>query len=115
MDRQRIRSMCLDLPRASEEVKWEKDLCFMVEGRMFCTLLLEDEFRVSLKVPAETFAELCDGEDIVPAPYLGRYNWIQVRRADRFRPAQWEELIQGSHALITAGLPASARRKLEGL
>ena len=113
MDAQWIRRQCLDLPGVTEDLKWEKDLCFLVAGRMFCVLVLDGPSRVSLKVDADARDGLLDPPDIIPAPYLARHNWVQVCRMDRLSREQWQAMIARSHALVVATLPARLRQELE--
>ena len=36
MDIETLRSICLSFPAATEEIKWQQDLAFMVGAKMFC-------------------------------------------------------------------------------
>ena len=35
MNIEEFKEMCLSFPHATEDVKWGKDLCFLVGGKMF--------------------------------------------------------------------------------
>ena len=58
MDIEQIRAICLHLPRASEDIKWEHDLVFSVGDMMFCVASLEPPLYCSFKVRDEEFEEL---------------------------------------------------------
>ena len=45
--------------------------------------------RESLKCTAEKLSELVEQEGVVPAAYLGRYNWVSLERLDVLL---WSEL-----------------------
>src|SRR5215467_3082330 len=55
-----IRSFCLSLPHATEDVQWEHNLLFRIAGKMFCIANLEPAVsmsRISFKCTPEKFAE----------------------------------------------------------
>ena len=58
----------------------------------------------SFKCDPERFLELTDQEGIVPAPYLARAHWVQVREARALPDAAARELVLRSHALVMAKL-----------
>lgn len=109
MDLNRLRELCLSLPGATEDVKWGKDLCFSVGGKLFCVTGFEPDCGVSLKVRDDEFGPLCETEDIGPAPYVGRYKWIAVGSYARFSDDEWHHFVRQSHQLIAAKLPAKLR------
>ena len=72
-----IRRFCLAFPHATENLQWGDDLCFKVGGKIFAMLTLSSvPPRLMFKCTPEKFAELVEQEDIVPAPYVGRYKWV---------------------------------------
>ena len=58
MDIEWLSDFCLFLPGAKAEIKWVKDLCFTVAGKLFCVTGLEGDFQFSFKVQDELFEEL---------------------------------------------------------
>jgi predicted DNA-binding protein (MmcQ/YjbR family) len=71
-----IRRFCLSFPHATENLQWGDDLCFKAGGKIFALLSLSSvPPRLMFKCTPEEFAELVEQEDIVPAPYVGRYKW----------------------------------------
>ena len=105
MDVQMLREICLGMPGATEDIKWEKDLCYSIGDKLFCITTLEDPVRASLKVTPEDFTSLTDSPDIVPAPYIGRYKWIYVENSQRFSSAEWKARVSASYALVRSKLP----------
>ena len=114
MDFERARRYCMTLPAATQEIKWGADLCFCVGGRMFAvTWLASGKAQgFSFKVDDHRFLELTDRPGIVPAPYLARAKWVQVRDAQALSDADAEALLARSHALVSARLTHKLQREL---
>lgn len=100
-----LRDYCKKLPFVSEDIKWGNDLCFLIGGKMFCVICLEHPFRISFKVGENEFGSLSNSEGIIPAPYLARNKWIQVKDENRFSKSEWEFYIRQSYEFIKAKLP----------
>src|SRR5579864_8086088 len=96
-----IRAYCLSFPGASEKLQWDDALCFKVGKKMFAVLGL-DRLRLTFKCAPETFAELIEREDIRPAPYVGRYQWVMLDRLDALRDAELQDLIRQSFEMVAA-------------
>ena len=79
MDIETVRSYCLSLPAATEDIKWGQDLCFSVAGKMFCVAGLEGPLTVSFKVRDEEFDEMADSPGMRPAPYVARTSSSRLR------------------------------------
>ncbi len=107
-----LRQTCLSFPSAGEDVKWGSDLCFVIAGKMFCVTGLEGPFRVSFKTTPDRFDELAAREGILPAPYLARNHWVQVKDAGALDEAEWTYLLRASYDLVRARLPKSVQAGL---
>jgi len=55
MDIEQIRTFCLSLPFATEDIKWEDDLCFSIGNKLFCTGGLNPPHHFSFKVKSQHF------------------------------------------------------------
>ncbi len=95
------------MPGATKDVKWGADEVYSVGGRMFAVFRIEggSAATVSFKCVPARFLELTDVSGIVPAPYLARAHWVQVREATALPRAQLESLLVDSHVRIVARLP----------
>jgi predicted DNA-binding protein (MmcQ/YjbR family) len=102
-----IRELCLSFPEATEDMPWGDDLCFKVRGRIFTGVVLSDgRFpRLTLKCAPETFHELIEIEGIAPAPYVGRYKWIQISKSNLLPADEIESLIRQSYDLVATKAP----------
>ena|SRR5450631_1265534 len=97
-----IRHYCLSFPGAKENLQWEDNLCFKVDGKIFAILGLDSvPQRFCCKCAPEKFEELLEHEDIRAAPYLGRYKWIMLDRLDALPPEELRELIRESYAMVS--------------
>jgi predicted DNA-binding protein (MmcQ/YjbR family) len=98
-----IRKFCLSFPHATENLQWGDDLCFKVGGKIFALLNLNAvPPRLMFKCDPERFAELVEQEDIIPAPYLGRYKWVSFERLDVLPWSDVKELIAQSYEMVAA-------------
>jgi predicted DNA-binding protein (MmcQ/YjbR family) len=114
MDLAALRRYCATLPGATRDVKWGADEVFSVARKMFAVFLVEDgrARTLSFKCDPERFLELTDQPGIVPAPYLARAHWVQVRASDALSQAEARALVARSHALVVARLPRKDRDAL---
>ncbi len=107
-----LTQFCLSLPGAKEEIKWVKDLCFTVGGKLFCVTGLEGEFQFSFKVDDEIFEELSNLDGFAPAPYMARAKWVLVTNPSRLSRKEAEGYIRRSHELVVARLPRKEREEI---
>lgn len=111
MDLESIRKYCLSLPHATEKIQWGNDLLFMIGGKMFAVVGL-DQSNVSFKCTPEEFAELTVMPGIQPAAYIARYHWVTVHEHDALRSAELKRLIKNSYDLVLAKLPKKVKNSL---
>ena len=108
-----IREFCLSFPQATENLQWGDDLCFKVAKKIFAIVSLESvPPKLCFKCTPEKFAELCELEGIVPAPYVGRYKWVLVERLDVLKDDELQDLIRQSYEMVAAkSKPKSVKRR----
>jgi len=106
-----IRAFCLSFPDVTEDMPWAEDLCFKVRGKIFVGLALSDgRFpRVTLKCSPDQFHELLETDGISPAPYVGRYHWVQLANSNVLPARELEELIRQSYDLVAAKAPKTRK------
>jgi predicted DNA-binding protein (MmcQ/YjbR family) len=98
-----IRRFCLSFPHATENLQWGDDLCFKVGGKIFALLSLSSvPPKLMFKCTPEKFVELVEQEDIVPAPYVGRYKWVSFERLDALPWGEAKDLIEQSYEMVAA-------------
>jgi len=106
MDAEWLRKVCLALPHTTEHIQWGYDLVFKVHGKMFAVAPLEPaRVMLSFKCSDESFAELTERPDVIPAPYMARAKWVALETRDAIRREELEELLRASYELVFAKLP----------
>ncbi|MEK6301211.1 MAG: MmcQ/YjbR family DNA-binding protein [Acidobacteriota bacterium] len=109
-----VRSYCLTLPHATEDVQWGNDLLFRIAGKIFAGMSLEPPHSLSFKCTPEKFNELIELEGIIPAPYMARNKWVMLERLDALSDREIKSLIQNSYDMIFAKLTKKAQAELGG-
>ena len=115
MNLTRLRELCLSFPGATEQIQWGADLVFKVRGKMFCVACTEVAPNVmSFKCDDERFAELCERDGIIPAPYMARAKWVALERWDTLEDRELKPLVEQAYVLIRHKLPRKAQAELDG-
>ena len=104
-------AVCKALPGATYDVKWGKDECYSIGGKMFAVFGPKN---FSFKVDDNRFLELTDIAGIIPAPYMAKHKWVLVQDPKALSDAELKDLIVRSHALVAAKLPKKTRVALIG-
>jgi predicted DNA-binding protein (MmcQ/YjbR family) len=108
-----IRKLCLSFPNVTEQVQWGYDLVFKVGGKMFAITPLEPApVFLTFKANDESFAELTERPNIIPAPYLARAKWVALESANSLSPQEIASLLRTSYDLVLAKLPRKTRDSL---
>jgi predicted DNA-binding protein (MmcQ/YjbR family) len=112
MNVESIRAYCRSFPEATENLQRADDLCFKIRGKIFVTLALAAvPQKLCFKCTPETFAELVEREDIHPAPYVGRYNWVMLDRLDALRQDELQDMLRQSYEMVAAKAPKTKARR----
>jgi len=98
----RIRTIALALPEATEEVTWGTDINFRVRKKIFC--FPGSGGSLTVKAEREELGPLLDDPRFSPAPYLARGGWVRMD-LQGVPPSKvgWDEvreLIETSYTLI---------------
>ncbi len=114
MNVEELRTFCLGLPHASEDIKWGNDLCFCIGEKMFATTSLNPTsgFNCSFKCTPENYARLIEQDGIVSAPYTGRFGWVCVKKKNALSSAELSDLLKQSYQAVKEGLPANLQKEL---
>ena len=109
-----LRTFCLSLPGAKEEVKWGNDLCFTVGKKMFCVTGLEGEFQFSFKVKDEEYDELSNRSGFIPAPYMARAHWVLLTEPSKLSKKEAEDYIKLSYQMVFDKLTGKEKAAISG-
>src|SRR5215467_11700689 len=113
MDAEGLRKLCLSFPGTTEQIQWGYDLVFKVGGKMFAVTPLEPApVCLSFKASPEKFAELTERQNIIPAPYLARAQWVALQTRDAVAREELAGLLRESYEMIFAKLPKKAREAI---
>jgi predicted DNA-binding protein (MmcQ/YjbR family) len=108
-----VREHCLSFPGTTEQIQWGSDLLFKVGGKMFAAAPLGPApVCLSFKTSGESFAELTERPNIIPAPYLARAQWVALETRDALPTEELARLLRESYELIVAKLPKKTREGL---
>ena len=93
----RLRTIAMALPEATEEITWGEDLNFRVNKKIF---LFPGQDGMTFKAdPQEKDALLAD-DRFALAAYVGRFGWLTMQFGKRPDWAEIRELIVTSYRLI---------------
>jgi len=110
MDIDWLRKVCLAFPNTTEQIQWGSDLLFKVHGKMFAAAPTEPApVCLSFKCSDESFAELIERPDIIPAPYLARAKWVALETRDAIGREELASLLRASYEMVLAKLPRRLR------
>ena len=115
MDVAWVRRYCLAMPHTTESVQWGSNLVFKVGGRIYAIAELEaadKDHWLAFKCSAEDFVELCEREDIVPAPYLARAQWVALQSEDAVPRVELKRLLRQAYVLVFARLSKKTQASL---
>ena len=108
-----FRTLCLSFPVASEEIKWDNDLCFLLGKKMFAVAVLDKQpVSISFKTSPENFDELIERPGFFPAPYLARYKWVSIKDIEGMSREELKRLVGNSYQLVLDKLPQKEKKKL---
>ena len=110
MDLDQLRELCLSLPGATEGLKWEDHICFMVGEKMFC--ITGESGGVSLKVTPEQFDELTERDGIKPTAYMARNKWISIETFSKLKQKEWDFFVRQSYTIIRSKLTKKVQNML---
>jgi predicted DNA-binding protein (MmcQ/YjbR family) len=83
---------------------------------MFCVACTEVAPNVmSFKCDDETFAELCEREGVMPAPYMARAKWVSLQRWDTLSDREVKPLLADAYRLVREKLPKKTQAALTGV
>ena len=96
---ERMRSLAMALPEATEEITWGTDINFRVRKKIFA--FPGQGGSLMVKADRNELPALLDDSRFSPAPYLARGGWVMMDLTSR--PVDWDEvdeLIRTSYILI---------------
>jgi predicted DNA-binding protein (MmcQ/YjbR family) len=114
MDYDSIRTYCLSLKNATEDIQWGNDLLFRIGGKIFAGMNLNPPHQLLFKCTPEVFDELIEVEGIIPAPYMARNKWVMLERLDVLKDKELRSMIGNSYEMVFSKLTRKAQSELGG-
>jgi len=103
---------CRNLKFTTEDVKWGSVLAFSVGQKMYCCVSLDEKFGVSFKCAKGNFLALTERPNIIPAPYLAKYQWVKITGSTALPKKEMFRLVEASQRLVYDGLPKRIKQTL---
>ena len=119
MDRKAFDAFCKTLPATEMVIQWGGAHVWKVGGKIFaiCGPWGEDRPdrspKISFKASDMAFRMLTEESGLIPAPYLGRYKWVQIQQAGVLPDNDLKAYISEAHRLVAAKLPRRVRKELK--
>jgi predicted DNA-binding protein (MmcQ/YjbR family) len=111
MNLDKLRELCMSFPGATEGLKWEDHICFMVAEKIFC--MTGADGGTCFKVSPEEIEEMTERDGIVPTPYMARNMWVTVQEFNKLKPKEWQHYIRQSYKIIRSKLPKKVQANLK--
>lgn len=109
MDIEQFRAFCLSLYGTTEGMKWER-LCFMVEGKIFVVVDLENN-AFAFKCTPEVFDTLVERDGFMQAAHFAKRQWLRVENFNMLSSSELRNLAEDSRDLVIAKLPKKLKEK----
>ena len=108
-----VRRYCMALPHTTETVQWGANLVFKIAGKIYAMAALEPaDHWLSFKCSPEDFAELCEREGIIAAPYLARAQWVALETENAISRPELKRILRQAYDLVFAKLPKKTQAGL---
>ena len=109
-----IRKYCASLSHATGDIKWGADHVYSIGSKMFCVSYEDGKGTscVSFKVDDDLFLQYTDRAGFIPAPYMARNKWVQVRDLKKVSDAELKALLKRSYELVAMKLTKKLRAQL---
>jgi len=114
MSFQALPKYAMELPGATQDIKWGADWVASIGGKMFLVGGPHPGAwtHCSFKVEDHRFLELTGIPGFAPAPYAARYHWVAVSDAKALPLSELKALVKRSYELVAAKLPRKQRLAL---
>lgn len=110
MDIEMLREYCLSLPGTTEEIKWEENLCFMIEKKIFLLHSLSTG-KLALKCDPEEFDEITARDGIQQAFHMAKRHWIGLDGPEAMPASELKKRVSDSRELVLRKLTKKLQEK----
>lgn len=107
MTREEFDKYCASLKSTTHVIQWGDASVWKVGGKVFAIhpgLGDKNSHTISFKCSELNFNILCELEDIIPAPYLARGNWVQITTKKAMGNQDVIDYLKSSYLIISKRL-----------
>ncbi|PCH80685.1 MAG: hypothetical protein COB90_07605 [Hyphomicrobiales bacterium] len=115
LDRKAFDAYCVGLEGTTSIVQWGNASVWKIGGKIFaiCSNWGEDVHEaISFKCSEMAYRMLIEEDGVVPAPYLARAKWVQVRTDQTLSDEDVRAYINAAYEIIAAKLTRAGRKEL---
>lgn len=115
MTREEFDAFCGGLKATTNVIQWGNASVWKVGGKIFAICSVwgaGDHRKISFKCSDLSFRLLREQENIAPAPYLGRFKWIQLETADAMSDDDVRLYIDQAYRIVVKKLTKARRAEL---
>ncbi len=115
MTRDEFDAFCAGLPATTHVVQWGNTSVWKVGGKIFalCSSWGTGGVQaISFKCSEMSYGLLIEEAGIVPAPYLARARWVQIREKGALSDEDIRAYVVAAHGLILRKLPKTLKASL---
>jgi predicted DNA-binding protein (MmcQ/YjbR family) len=115
MNIDKLREICMKKKGATEGMKWDNHLCFMLCEKIFCITSIEEGCSVAMKVDPLQFDELTEKPFVSQAAHFSKRQWIAITRWNALSDDEWRECLYHSYELVKQKLPKTKQKAIDEL
>lgn len=115
MDRQAFDAYCGSLKATTHVEQWGGASVWKVGGKIFAVCSkwgAGQHTKISFKCSDLSYTILIEQSDIIPAPYLGRFKWVQVESDDAMSDGDLRDYMKTAYEIVMAKLTKAKRKEL---
>lgn len=115
MTREEFDKYCGSLKSTTHVIQWGDASVWKIGGKVFAIhsgLGTENTHTLSFKCSDLNFQILCELEGIIPAPYLARGKWVQIKTKEAMSNDDVKDYINASYDIISKKLTKKQRSDL---
>lgn len=114
-------SFCGSKPGTQKVIQWGGAHVWKVGGKIFAIAshwgkdTPQEIFKISFKASEFSFQILTEQPNIIPAPYLGRYRWVQLEKPDALDDKEVCAYVDQAYGLVLEKLPKATQKMISGI
>lgn len=119
MDLEPFNRWCSRKPGTHKVIQWGGAHVWKVGDKIFAIAShwgktrSPDRFKIAFKASEFSFRILTEQPNIIPAPYLGRYHWVQVETPDALSDAELTAYLEQAYTLVFNKLTRAQKKAIE--